>query len=436
MNKDFYREQFAQLESGRAGARLPWLQRTRLAAFERFADLGFPTLRDEDWKYTSVASIDKRSFKLVPASLNGVGADQVAALALDGSRLLVFVNGRHAPALSRLGPVGGGVEIGSLAAAIVRHPERFEEMLTRDAEAPVNGFTALNAACWADGALVDLAAGCAVDEPIHLLFITTDADLAAQPRNIVRVGAGSHAEVIEHYVGPNDAAYLTNAVTQIEAAAGATVTHTTLQQEGPRGSHIADIRAEQGQGSRFTSQSFALGGLLSRNGIVARLAAPGCEATLLGLYMAGGRQHMDHHTLIDHLQPNGTSREFYKGVLDGAARAVFNGRVIVHADAQKTDAQQSNRNLLLSDDAEVDTKPQLEIYADDVRCSHGATVGQLDAEQIYYLRSRGVGDASARALLTFAFAAELASRVGCAPLRSRLEQLLRGRLPEQVKELP
>lgn len=435
MNRDHYRAQFAQLQPRLVGARLPWLQRRRALAFERFAELGLPTLRDEDWKYTSVASLETRAFKFAAASPNGVSAGQVGELALAASHLLVFVNGRHAPGLSRLGRLPRGAEVGSLAMAVAERPDRFESLLTRDAEAPVNGFAALNAAFWADGAHIELAAGCALDEPIHLLFITTDADLAVQPRNIIRAGAKSRAEVIEHYIGTNDAAYFTNAVTQIQADAGATLIHTKLQQESLRGHHVADIRAEQGQGSRFTSQSFALGGLLSRNDIATRLDAPGCEATLLGLYLASGRQHMDHHTRIDHLRPHGTSREFYKGVLDGAARAVFNGKVIVHADAQKTDAQQSNRNLLLSDHAEVDTKPQLEIYADDVKCSHGATVGQLDAEQIYYLRSRGVDDASARALLTYAFAAEMATRVSCTPLRARLEQLLRGRLPEPVKEL-
>jgi len=433
MNQDFYREQYMQLESLRAGAPA-WLERTRAAAFERFAELGFPTLHDEDWKYTSVASIDKRSFKLEPSSLNGVSSDQVATLALGESHLLVFVNGRHAPALSRVGRLPSGAEIGSLAAAVAQRPDHYQEVFTRDAETLVNGFTALNAACWADGALIELAAGCAVDAPIQLLFITTDAELAVLPRNLIRAGAASHAEIIEHYVGPTDAAYLTNAVTQIEAGALATVIHGKLQQEGPRASHIADIRALQGQGSRFTSQSFALGARLSRNDIATRLDAPGCEAVLLGLYMADGRQHMDHHTRIDHLQPRGTSREFYKGVLDGAARAVFNGRVIVHADAQQTDAQQTNRNLLLSDNAEVDTKPQLEIYADDVKCNHGATVGQLDAEQIYYLRSRGVDEAAARALLTFAFAAEIATGVSNTPLRSRLEELLRARLARSLNE--
>ena len=435
VTRDLYREQFAQVESQRAGAGLPWMQHTRAAAFERFAELGFPTLRDEDWKYTSVAALEKRAFRRGPESLNGASAEEVASLALGDSHLLVFVNGRHAPGLSRLGRVPGGAEVRSLAHALEECPDRFEALLTRDADALGNGFTALNAAFWADGASVDLAAGCVLEEPIHLLFIATDAELAVHPRNIIRAGAGSHAEIIEHYVGANGAAYFTNAVTHIQADANAEIIHSKLQQESPRGYHIADVRAEQKRDSRFTSQSFALGGLLSRNDIATRLDGEGCEATLTGLYMANGRQHMDHHTLIDHAQPRGRSREFYKGVLDGAARAVFNGKVIVRADAQQTDAQQSNRNLLLSDHAEVDTKPQLEIYADDVKCSHGATVGPLDAEQIYYLRSRGIDDASAHALLTFAFAGDVVSRVSCAPLRARLEHLLRGRLPERVKEL-
>ena len=433
-NRDHYREQFAQLALRQVGAQPVWLQRTRAAAFERFAELGLPSLRDEDWKYTGVAALEKHIFKLVPASLNGVSPDQVARLALDGSHLLVFVNGRYAPDLSRPGQLPGGAEVGSLAVALASRPDRFESLLARDSEVLVNGFTALNAAFWADGASIDLAAGCSVDEPIHLLFIATDSDLAVHLRNIVRVGAGSHAEIIEHYVGLNDSAYFTNAVTQIQVDPGAAMTHTKLQQESLRGYHIADIRADQGLDSRFTSQSFALGGLLSRNDIATRLNAEGCEATLIGLYMGNGRQHMDHHTRVDHARPRGTSREFYKGVLDGAARAVFNGKLIVHADAQGTDAQQSNRNLLLSDRAEVDTKPQLEIYADDVKCSHGATVGQLDAEQIGYLRSRGLDEASARALLTFAFAEDVALRVSCAPLKARLEQLLRGALPPQMRD--
>jgi Fe-S cluster assembly protein SufD len=224
-------------------------------------------------------------------------------------------------------------------------------------------------------------------------------------------------------------------ITDLLAGRDAEIEHHKLQQESLKAFHVAAVNADQQHGSRFTSRSFALGGGLARIDISVGLNAERTECALDGLYMTDGRQHIDHHTRIDHARPHGTSREFYKGVLAGASRAVFNGKVIVHADAQHSDAYQTNRNLLLSDHAEVDTKPQLEIYADDVKCSHGATVGQLDPEQIFYLRSRGVDDASARALLTFAFAEEVIGRVGIVPLRARLEKLLLGRLPERVKEL-
>jgi Fe-S cluster assembly protein SufD len=433
--RDLYREQFVEIAPTLAGARLPWLARARTRAFERYAAAGLPTLRDEDWKYTSVAALEKRAFNFAAGSPGGVDPAQLASLALPGCARLVFVNGRHAPALSQLGALPQGVAVGSLAAALAARPERFESWLGGAAETPGTGFTALNAALWADGACIELAPGTALEAPLQLLFITTRGDLAVCPRNLIHLGAGAHAEIVEQHVDIDEAAYFTNAYTEIVLERGATLTHSKLQQESRRAWHIADIRALQGRDSRFTSQSFALGGLLSRCDIATRLDAEGCEATLLGLYLADGRQHMDHHTRIDHARPHGTSRQLYKGMLDGAARAVFNGKVIVHPDAQGSDAQQSNRNLLLSPQAEVDTKPQLEIYADDVKCSHGATVGQLDAEQIFYLRTRGVDEASARALLTFAFAAEVVGKVGLAALRARLEALLRGRLPEQVKEL-
>ncbi|HEU0198848.1 MAG TPA: Fe-S cluster assembly protein SufD [Burkholderiaceae bacterium] len=423
---DRYREQFTQLAPRQAGAQLPWLQRARARAFDRFAELGFPTTRLEEWKYTSVAALEKRAFHVAAAS-DGIDLERVASLALPGCHLLVFVNGRYMPSLSRIGTLPAGARLGSTAAAIESSGDRLESFLTADAATLVNGFTALNAAFWDDGAYVDLAPGVALDAPVHLLFIATAADAAFYPRNIIRAGAGARAEIIEHYVGADEPSYFTNAVTQIVAEAGAALVHAKLQQESGRGFHIADVRAVQGADSRFTSLSFALGGLVSRTEIATRLNAEGCAATLLGLYLPQGRQHMDHHTRIDHAQPRGTSRELYKGVLDGASRAVFNGKVIVYPNAQRTDAEQSNRNLLLSENAEVDTKPQLEIFADDVKCSHGATVGQLDAGQVFYLRSRGIDETAARALLTLAFAREVVTRVDTSALRARIEALLLAR---------
>lgn len=421
-----YREQFEALAPRLAGARLPWLVRARTRALERYATVGLPTLRDEDWKYTNVAALDKRAFDFA-AEAHETATSQLATLALPGCARLVFVDGRHAPALSRLGSLPRGVEVGSLAAALAARPERFEAWL--GAEAPGTGFTALNAALWRDGAWVELAPGVALDTPLHLIFLTTRTESASCPRNLIHLGEGARAEIIEQHVGLDEAAYFTNVYTDIVLDSGAGLTHGKLQEEGRRAFHIADIRIRQGRDSRLVSHSFALGGQLSRCDLATRFDAEGCYAELLGLYLADGRSHMDHHTRIDHAQPRGTSRQLYKGVLDGAARAVFNGRVVVHADAQGSDAQQANRNLLLSREAEVDTKPELEIYADDVKCSHGATVGQLDPAQIFYLRSRGVDEAAARALLTYAFAAEVVERVECAPLRQRLEHLLHRRLP-------
>lgn len=424
---------FAEHRSRLAGAALPWLARSRADAIARFAELGLPTTRDEDWKYTSVAAIERRAFALaVGASLDAVAEQAVARHALEGTHRLVFVDGHHVPRLSRLGALPAGARIGTLAAASGAADDRLAHALGEADARATDGFAALNAALWSDGAWIELAAGVALDAPIHLLFVATRGGIASLPRNLVRAGDGAAVTLIEQHVGADDADYLTDAVTHIVAGAGARVAHTKLQQEGRRSFHIATIAAEQGRDSRLVSHAFAFGGRLARSAIATRLGGEGCDARLVGLYVGDGRQHIDHHTSIDHAQPRGTSREFYKGVLDGAARAVFNGRVIVRPDAQRTDALQSNRNLLLSDDAEVDTKPQLEIWADDVKCAHGATVGQLDADQLHYLRSRGIAAADARALLIRAFAADTLDDIDHAALRARLEALLPGAPPERM----
>jgi Fe-S cluster assembly protein SufD len=441
-SREHYRAQLAHLTQtapALGGARLPWLQQARDRAFERYAELGLPSIRDEDWKYTNVAALDQRTFEFAAATSDGaerVDPAQFSQLVLADCGRLVFVDGFYSPALSQLGKLPAGVTVSGLAAALLARPQRFEAWLADAADLPGNGFGALNAALWADGAYVELAAGTALEKPLQLLFITTRPEQATHPRNLIHLGANAHAEIVEQHVGLDDASYFTNAYTEIVLERGATLTHTKLQQEGRRAFHIADLRCGQAQDSRFTSQAFAFGGLLSRAGITTSFDAEGCTATLLGLYLANGRQHIDHHTRIDHACPRGTSRQLYKGVLDGAARAVFNGKVIVHADAQHSDAEQSNRNLLLSEHAEVDTKPQLEIYADDVKCSHGATVGQLDEDQVFYLRSRGVDGVAARALLTYAFAAEVVARVDHVGLRTRLDVLLHQHLPTGIKDLP
>lgn len=431
--RERYREQFVQLAPVLAGARLPWLGRARARAFERYALLGLPSPRDEEWKYTSVAALERHAYALATEASAGVDEAWLASLAIPGHQQLVFVNGRHQPALSTLGALPQGVVVGSLGEALAARPERFEVWLDAAADHG-NGFAALNAALWADGAHVEVAAGCRLAAPLQILHLSTAADLAACPRSLIRLGAGAGAEIVEQHAGPDATPYFTNACTEIVLERGAALVHDTLQLAGARAHHIADIRVTQAADSRYLSRAFAFGALLSRTELAIRLDGEGCEATLLGLYLADRRQHVDHHTRIDHARPRGTSRQLYKGVLDGAGRAVFNGKVIVHADAQHSDARQANHNLLLSARAEVDTKPQLEIYADDVKCSHGATVGELDAAQTFYLRSRGMDAVAARALLTFAFANEVLAQVDRTELRIRLQQLLKRRLPDAAEE--
>jgi len=433
---EHYLGQFARLKATLPGRRLPWLAKRREAALAAFAGQGFPTLRDEDWKYTSVARIEKGGFGLSPraeTAASTVSADAIEALVLPGTQRLVFVDGRYAPSLSSADPLPAGVTVASLAAMLECDPERLHPWLDRPRRDAAAGFAALNAAYMADGAYLHLAAGAVLERPLHVLFIAREANLATHSRNLVVAEPGSRACIVEHHAALGATGYFTNVTTDIVIGQDAMIEHYKLQEESTTAFHIAAVNADLAQGSRFASSSFALGGALARADITVGLNAEGAECTLDGLYMADGHQHMDHHTRIDHARPRGTSREFYKGVLSGAARAVFNGKVVVHADAQKSDAAQTNRNLLLSDHAEIDTKPQLEIWADDVKCSHGATVGQLDTEQIFYLRSRGIDAQAARAILTYAFAAEMVERMPLAPLRARLEWLLRGRLPQVVQ---
>ena len=347
----------------------------------------------------------------------------------------MFVDGRYAPPLSATGRLPAGITIADLAAMLEQGEQALEPLLAERDQQTI--LAALNAALMTGGAYIVLPAGVAVEEPIHLFFVATRADAAFNLRNVVVAGAQARASVVEHYLGREDASYLTNALTQVFAARGAVIEHCKLQREALSSFHIAGIHAVQGHGSRFASHSIALGAALARNDITTRFDAERCEAVLNGLYLVRGRQHVDHHTRIDHLKPEGTSREYYRGLLDGASRGVFNGKVIVHPQAQRTDAHQANHNLLLSKDAEVDTKPQLEIYADDVKCTHGAAVGQLDEAQLFYLRSRGIDEETARSLLTYAFARDVIERIRVDSLRAALEDMLLARLPQgqRIREL-
>ena len=427
-----YLADFRAVEGRLPGAKLPWLKRARSEALARFAAAGFPASHDEEWKYTSVAAIEKQAFR--PALAEAAAAADARPWQLGGAaHRLVFVNWRYAPALSQLLPLPAGAVVMSLGEVLERSPQLAEPWLAGGD----GSFADLNTAFLSDGAFIQLGDGVAVEAPIHLLYLSTGTGLAVHPRNVIVAGINAQAFVVEQYVGLNEGAGFTNAVTCIVAGRDARIEHCKLQQENAASFHVAAIQALQSAGSGFTSHSLSLGAALARNDIATRFDGGHCETTFNGLYVAGGRQHVDHHTRIDHAQPHGTSREFYRGILDGHARGVFSGRVVVHKDAQRTDASQANHNLLLSREAEVDTRPQLEIYADDVKCSHGATVGQLDENMLFYLRSRGVEDDLARNLLTYAFAREVIERIRLDSLRTRVEEMLISRMPsrEQLKEL-
>ncbi len=415
-----------------AGGRVGWVQRMREQGAVRFRERGFPQSTDEDWKYTSVRPIERRAFDCAVSTSSALGSGELASFSISGlrSHRLVFVNGYLARDLSQLDGVASGVVVGSLADALDRDPDAVEPYLGRITPSDAHGFTALNSAFLADGAYVRLGAAARVELPIELVFVATsgDREVAVQPRNLIVAGPDSRATIIERYVALDSSRYLTNALTEVVLERGATLEHCKLQEERSAAFHIAGLFARQAAASRFIAHSVSLGGALVRNDVVDVLDAEGAECTLNGLYLAGGRQHVDNHTQIEHAQPRATSREYYKGVLDDRARAVFHGRIIVRPDAQQSDAQQHNNNLLLSRDAEVDTKPQLEIYADDVKCTHGATVGQLDADAVFYLRSRGVGKREARSLLTYAFAHDVIGRIGEPALRQRLEAVLSDQL--------
>jgi len=417
-----------------------WLNALRQQGCDGFAARGFPTARDEEWRYTNVSAIERQPFGRVDRAVS-VDGSKLAPLLVSGltGPRLVFVDGGFSPSLSSLGALPSGASVMPLAQAVEQHADIVSAHLGQQAKVDLNGFIALNTAGIQDGAFVHLKSGVDVADAIQLLFVSTGHQHSAmtQPRNLIIAEDGARATVLEQHVAVEEARYLTNAVTEIFAARGVNLQHYRLQQESMKAYHINALFVLQSGAGEVTSNGIDLGGLLVRNDIASRLSAEQAVCTLNGLYVADGRQHVDNHTRIDHLVPRSASREFYKGVLDGRARAVFTGRVVVHPDAQQTDAEQLNNNLLLSRDAEVDTKPQLEIYADDVKCSHGATVGQLDPDELFYLQARAIDETTARDLLTYAFANDVLTRFKLQPIRAALEHRLTSRLlhGRQLKEL-
>ena len=393
-----YLADFERRERELAAAGTPALHRLRKAAISRFVELGFPGPRDEEWRFTPVAPLVREPF----------GTLEPSAAAFSGQDL------------------SKGVLVCGLAEALTKHTALVEAHLARHADWKKHPFIALNTAFLCDGVFVYVPPGTVVEEPIQLAFIAESGERhrAWHCRALLLLGENSRVTLVESYHGPMEEAYFTNAVTEIVAGPGAIVDHYKLQREGDQAFHMAAMQVQIGRNAKFSSHAITQGGQWVRNEVNAVFAGEGGECTLNGLYQASGQQLVDNHTFIDHAYPHCASHELYKGILDGKARGVFNGKIYVRQDAQKTDAKQTNQTLLLSDDATINTKPQLEIYADDVKCTHGATVGQLDAESIFYLRSRGVGLAEARSLLTYAFANDIVGRIQVAKVREELERSL------------
>jgi Fe-S cluster assembly protein SufD len=468
-----YLSSFMELDQRLATSAPSWLHEIRRAAIESFAEKGFPTTRQEEWRNTNVAPIAGVPFRpatapwappqgggeLVPSlARRGQGvvageadvsyAERISQLPLAdlGCPRLVFINGRFSKQLSALEALPKGVKAGSLAEVLASDGETLQRHLTRYAtDYREQAFVALNTAFLEDGAFLEIPKGMVLDKPIYLLYVSDPRGrpVVSYPRNLIIAGRETQATIIEGYVGPGAAplfraagakslapagVYFTNAVSEVALGEGAVIEYHRIQQESETAFHFGRLQFHQERSSCVTTHSIAIGGALAREEVSVLLNGEGAEATLNGLYVVTGRQHIDNQTTLDHAKPHCSSREVYRGVLDGESSAVFNGKIIVRKDAQKTDSKQSNKNLLLSEKAIIDTKPALEIYADDVKCTHGATIGQIDPEAVFYLRSRGIGRQEARDLLTYAFANEVLERIKYEPLRDRLREGLFARL--------
>jgi Fe-S cluster assembly protein SufD len=418
---------FDEFERAGQGETPSWLQALRKGGIAHFAELGFPTTKHEEWRFTNVAPIARAEWRLSPRGDGKITEKQVARLAfpgLSGPRL-VFVDGWFAPNLSEI-PAGFGARIQNLHAAVHSAVPQLTRNLARYARYDENAFVALNTAFLNDGAVITLAPQQAMEQPIYILHVTSGEvkNTVSHPRILILAQRGSDVKVIEHYVALHEAPSFTNAVTEIILEEAARVEHCKIQEESIQTCHVATLQVHQARNSHFLSHSLSMGAALARNNINCVLDGEGLECTLNGLYLGRGQQLVDHHTAIFHNKPNCQSHEFYHGILDDRSQGVFNGKIFVRPEAQKTNAKQTNRNLLLSNDATIDTKPQLEIFADDVRCTHGATIGQLDPESIFYLRARGIGLETARKMLLHAFASEIVNRVSIEAIRARLDSQL------------
>lgn len=428
-------ESHARLIESRNGDEPKWLRSMRQHAFEQFAARGYPTPRDEEWRFTNLAPLAKTQFELPALEARDLAPEQVRRIAIPNlnSVQLVFVDGRFSSRLSQTDSLPAGVTILSLADAVQSRRELVQPHLDAHAlhKNKADAFTWLNTAFVEDGAFIHVAKNVIVDRPIEVLAISTsqDAPVMTHPRNIIIADENAEVTVIERYVSIDAGVYFTNAVTDILAGDNAAVHHYLIEEEGGEAFNTSTLRTRQTRDSNVDSHTILLGGKLVRNNVHAILDGEGSQCLINGLYIGSDQQHMDNHMRVEHARPHGDSRQFYKGILNDKSTAVFSGRIIVHPGAQKTDAKQTNKNLLLSDESHVDTQPQLEIYADDVKCTHGATIGQLDEEAIFYFRARGISNDTARSMLIHSFAGESLSRMKNEAIRIYLDKILFARLP-------
>jgi len=415
-----------------AASGLDWLDGQRQAARDQARSLGIPVSKQEAWRYTSVKRLVEHGFVPVDDSVGTLGPEDIEGVLVDGldSHRVVLVNGRFLPGLSDLGELPAGVRVSGLRELLESDPDALRDRLNRVAGGDQPLFAALNTAGLDDGLVVLMDRASVLERPIELIHLSVgmDAPRVAQPRHLVVLEDGAQARLIERYVSLGESTYCTNSVMELSLGADAILGHQRIQDESPNAFHISGLYLRQGRGSSYRGVSVGLGGAWARTDLVVRFAGEHAECDLSGLYLAGDKQLTDYHLDVDHVQPSCTSRETFKGILYGKGRAVFDGRVHVARDAQKTDAAMSNKNLLLSDGAEVDTKPQLEINADDVKCSHGTTVGQIEPEMLFYLRSRGISAPLARRMLCLGFAGEVLDQIKPEVLREQVTELVGRRL--------
>jgi Fe-S cluster assembly protein SufD len=433
---NLFQQVFRELQEREPATHASWIRRLRENAMAQFEEVGFPTTKDEEWKYTNVAPIVKSGFapSLLLQTIDGANAEELAGFGTPESKdsQLVFVNGSLRGDLSSLSALPAAVVAIDLSEALNddRYSEVTREHLARHADYVQNGFTALNTAFTSHGAFVYIPKGVTIEAPLHLLFIT-DTSVASQvvfPRVLVIAEENSNATLLENYVSTNDSQYFTNVVVEVVLKEGARLEHYKIQRESVEAFHVATTVADLGPSSSYDATTITFGAQLSRHDVHVTMDHEGAECWVDGLYLVTAAQHTDTHSVIDHRKPHCTSHQLYKGILDGKSRAVFNGKIFVRHDAQKTDAMQTNKNLLLSNEARVDTKPQLEILADDVKCAHGAAVGQIDEDELFYLETRGIHGDLARNLLTYGFAEEVIGKIKIDSIRTQLDEAVLNRL--------